>query len=54
LALSAFKQAYYDLLILDIKMPKIDGYELYDKIRKIDDKVKNAKRLTGFNAKNLG
>jgi DNA-binding response OmpR family regulator len=32
--------AYYDLLILDIKMPKIDGYELYDKIRKVDDKVK--------------
>jgi len=31
---------YYDLLILDIKMPKVDGYELYDKIRKIDDKVK--------------
>ena len=21
---------YYDLLILDIKMPKVDGYELYD------------------------
>jgi DNA-binding response OmpR family regulator len=40
LALSAFRPDYYDLLILDIKMPKIDGYELYDKIRKIDDKVK--------------
>jgi two-component system, OmpR family, response regulator ChvI len=40
LALSAFKPDYYNLLILDIKMPKMDGYELYDKIRKIDDKVK--------------
>jgi DNA-binding response OmpR family regulator len=40
LALSAFRPDYYDLLILDIKMPKMDGYELYDKIRKIDDKVK--------------
>jgi DNA-binding response OmpR family regulator len=40
LALSAFRPDYYDLLILDTKMPKIDGYELYDKIRKIDDKVK--------------
>jgi DNA-binding response OmpR family regulator len=40
LALSAFKPDYYDLLILDIRMPKMDGYELYDKIRKNDDKVK--------------
>jgi DNA-binding response OmpR family regulator len=40
LALSAFKPDYYDLLILDIKMPKMDGYELYDNIRKKDDKVK--------------
>jgi DNA-binding response OmpR family regulator len=40
LALSVFRPDYYDLLILDIKMPKIDGYELYDKIRQIDDKVK--------------
>jgi DNA-binding response OmpR family regulator len=39
LALSAFRPDYYDFLILDIKMPKMDGYELYDKIRKIDDKV---------------
>jgi two-component system, OmpR family, response regulator ChvI len=39
LALSAFRPDYYDLLILDIRMPKMDGYELYDKIRKIDDKV---------------
>ncbi|HYY49813.1 MAG TPA: response regulator [Nitrososphaeraceae archaeon] len=40
LALSAFKPYYYDLLILDIRMPKMDGYELYDKIRNKDDKVK--------------
>jgi DNA-binding response OmpR family regulator len=40
LALSAFKPNYYDLLIFGIKMPKMDGYELYDKIRKKDDKVK--------------
>jgi DNA-binding response OmpR family regulator len=39
LALSAFKPDYYDLLLLDIKMPKIDGYELYEKLKKIDDKV---------------
>src|SRR5919202_6146146 len=40
LALSAFKPDYYDLLILDIKMPKMDGYELYEKLKRMDDKVK--------------
>ena len=30
----------YDLLILDIRMPKMNGFELYKGIRKIDDKVK--------------
>ena len=39
-ALSNFKPDYYDLDILDIKMPKMDGFELYDKIKKKDDKVK--------------
>ena len=39
IALSNFKPDYYDLLLIDIKMPKIDGFELYEKIRKIDDKV---------------
>ena len=40
IALSKFKPDYYDLLLIDIKMPKIDGFELYEKIREIDDKVK--------------
>ena len=39
-ALSNFKPDYYDLVILDIKMPKMDGFELYEKIKKKDDKVK--------------
>ena len=30
----------YDLLILDMKMPQMNGFELYRQIRKIDDKVK--------------
>lgn len=40
LALSNFKSNFYALCILDINMPKMNGYELYKKIRKIDDKIK--------------
>jgi DNA-binding NtrC family response regulator len=40
LALQDFKKDLYDLLILDIKMGKMNGFELYDEIRMIDDKVK--------------
>jgi two-component system, OmpR family, response regulator ChvI len=39
-ALSNFKSNLYDFVLLDIKMPKLSGFELYDKIRKIDGKVK--------------
>jgi signal transduction histidine kinase len=40
IGLSKFKPDYYDLLLIDIKMPKIDGFELYEKISEIDNKVK--------------
>jgi two-component system, OmpR family, response regulator ChvI len=40
LALENFKANLYDLLILDIKMPKVNGFELYKQIKKIDNKVK--------------
>jgi two-component system catabolic regulation response regulator CreB/two-component system response regulator ChvI len=30
----------YDMIILDIKMPNMNGYELYRQIKKIDDKAK--------------
>jgi DNA-binding response OmpR family regulator len=40
LALNNYKVNFYDLIILDIKMPKIDGFELYIKIREKDPKVK--------------
>jgi DNA-binding response OmpR family regulator len=39
-ALSNYKPGYYDLVILDIKMPKMDGFQLYDEIKKIDRKAK--------------
>ena len=40
LALKNFKAGLYDLLIIDIVMPEMDGFELYEEIRKIDNKVK--------------
>jgi two-component system response regulator ChvI len=40
LALENFKADLYDLLILDIKMPKLNGFELYKQIKKVDNKVK--------------
>jgi DNA-binding response OmpR family regulator len=39
-ALSNFKRDSYDLILLDIKMPQMNGFELYKKIQKIDQKVK--------------
>ena len=40
LALSDFKAGWYDLLLLDILMPKMNGFELYQQLKNIDDKVK--------------
>jgi DNA-binding response OmpR family regulator len=40
LALSYFRPGLYDLALLDFKMPKMYGYELYDEIKKIDNKIK--------------
>ncbi len=40
LALNNFKAGSYDLLIIDIVMPQMDGFGLYEEIRKIDTEVK--------------
>ena len=40
LALSNYKPGVYGLLLLDVKMPQINGFELYEKIKKIDSEVK--------------
>ena len=40
LALSNFKPGFYGLLLLDVKMPQINGFDLYEKIKKIDSEVK--------------
>jgi DNA-binding response OmpR family regulator len=39
-ALDNYQINYYDLVILDIKMPKMDGFQLYMKIREKDPKIK--------------
>jgi two-component system, OmpR family, response regulator ChvI len=40
IALSNFKSGMYDILLLDIKMPKMNGFELYEKIRKTENNTK--------------
>jgi DNA-binding response OmpR family regulator len=39
-ALENFKARSYDLCILDIKMPKMDGLDVYQKIKELDGDVK--------------
>ena len=40
LALSNFRPGLYDLILLDIKMPKMNGFDLYQKIMEIESNVK--------------
>ena len=35
-----FRDGLYDLVLLDIKMPVVDGFLLYQKIRRTDSRVK--------------
>jgi len=39
-ALAQFKAGFYKLLILDIKMPEMNGFELYTEIKKRDNTIK--------------
>jgi DNA-binding response OmpR family regulator len=40
LALKSFKPNLYDLVILDVMMPKMNGFELHDQLKKIDPGIK--------------
>ena len=39
-ALASFRSNGYDAVILDVKMPYMDGFELYKKIKMLDEKIK--------------
>jgi DNA-binding NtrC family response regulator len=39
-ALKSFKPDYYSLVLIDILMPKMDGFQLYESLKKIDPDVK--------------
>lgn len=40
MALSSFKPGIYPLVILDIVMPKMDGFELYEELKRVDPPMK--------------
>jgi CheY-like chemotaxis protein len=40
LALSEFKPNFYDLLLVDVNMPKVNGFEFSEKILKLDVNVR--------------
>jgi two-component system response regulator ChvI len=40
LALSEFKAGVYDLAVLDIRMPEMNGIQLYRKLREVDNRLK--------------
>jgi CheY-like chemotaxis protein len=40
IALQNFRPNFYDLALLDIRMPNMNGFELSEKIEKIDNKIK--------------
>jgi len=41
-ALENVKPGLYDLAILDVRMPVMNSFGLYNEIRKVDDKIKEA------------
>jgi DNA-binding response OmpR family regulator len=40
-ALSEFKAGVYDLAVLDIRMPEMNGFQLCRKLRDMDNKLKD-------------
>jgi DNA-binding response OmpR family regulator len=40
LVLFSFRRGLYDLVLIDIMMPKMDGFALYEQLKKVDPGVK--------------
>jgi two-component system, OmpR family, response regulator ChvI len=49
-ALSIFRPGLYALALLDIRMPKMNGFQLYRKLKDVDNKLK----ICFFTAADLG
>jgi CheY-like chemotaxis protein len=39
-ALKSFKSDFYALILIDIMMPKMSGFELYEQLKKVDPDIK--------------
>jgi CheY-like chemotaxis protein len=39
-ALKSFKPDFYALVMIDIMMPKMSGFELYEQLKKVDPNIK--------------
>ena len=39
-AIASFQPMYYDLMVIDIRMPRINGFDLYRQLKKRDTGVK--------------
>jgi two-component system catabolic regulation response regulator CreB/two-component system response regulator ChvI len=50
-ALSSFKPSLYDLLLFDVRMPQLNGFNLYDKIKQEKNNNKHLKVcfITAYN-----
>jgi DNA-binding NtrC family response regulator len=48
LALANFKPDQYEVVIVDVRMPDIDGFALYKKIKTIDKKIKICFLTSGY------